>query len=124
RRMTNVDATSRESQTAQVFQVDLTTDFEGEGGNFVLRPYDLVVVRTSPGYEAQKTVRIEGEVLYPGIYTISKKDERITDVIERAGGFTPFAYIRGASLKRDGIAALRSQSSRNDSVEIAKQRED
>lgn len=124
RRMTNVDATSRESQTAQVFQVDLSKGFTGEGGNFVLRPFDLVVVRTSPGYETQKTVRIEGEVLYPGVYTISKKDERITDVIDRAGGFTPFAYIRGASLKRDDISALRAQSSRNDQVEVEMQRED
>jgi len=124
RRMQDVDATSKLGQTANVFQVDLNKNFEGEGANFVLQPFDIVVVRTSPGYETQKTVRIEGEVLYPGIYTISKKDERITDLIDRAGGFTPFAYIRGSSLKRDGVSALKASSSRDDQVEIEMKKED
>src|SRR5690606_11994954 len=62
------------------------------------------------------TVRIEGEVLFPGSYTISRKDERITDLIQRAGGLTPFAYINGASLKRPGNSVLRDGASRNDRV--------
>ncbi|HWL00250.1 MAG TPA: SLBB domain-containing protein, partial [Parapedobacter sp.] len=64
--------------------------------------FDKVVVRTATGYETQKTVWVEGEVLYPGEYTITRKDERISDIIKRAGGFTPFAYVEGASLKRTG----------------------
>src|SRR5690606_22293012 len=65
-------------------------------------------VRTASGYETQKSVRIEGEVLYPGVYTIASKDERISDLIKRAGGFTPFAYVNGASLRRKGSGATRS----------------
>src|SRR5690606_11204614 len=66
-------------------------------------PFDKVVVRTAPGYETQKTVWVEGEVLYPGEYTIMRKDERISDIIKRAGGFSPFAYVEGASLRRAGV---------------------
>ena len=50
----------------------------------------------------QKQVKIEGEVLYPGTYTIKSKDERISDLVKRAGGLTALAYSDGASLKRPG----------------------
>src|SRR5690606_32539181 len=95
RRKTDTDITSKDGDTAEIFQLDLSKDFTGKDANFILQPFDMVFIRTAPGYETQKTVRVEGEVLYPGNYAISKKDERITDIIERAGGFTPFAYIKG-----------------------------
>ncbi|MGN7205184.1 SLBB domain-containing protein [Pedobacter sp. SAFR-022] len=124
RRMTDVNVTAGTGQRAKVYQVNLNKAFEGEGANFILEPFDLVVVRTAPGYETQKTVQIEGEVLFPGVYSISKKDERITDLITRAGGFTPFAYVKGASLKREAIAGLRTQASRSDQMEVKRQEED
>src|SRR5690606_2163893 len=68
--------------------------------DFELKPFDIVNIRVSTGYLVQKQVRIEGEVRYPGVYTLTKKDERISDLIERAGGFTDFAYLKGASLRR------------------------
>lgn len=101
RRVKTVDALSASAMTAEVFQVDIERGLD-EGANFQLMPFDIIVVRTEIGYETQKTVLIEGEVLYPGSYTITKKNERISDLIKRAGGFTPFAYIEGASLKRSG----------------------
>jgi len=116
RRVNNMDSLSDRSASAEIFQVNVDTNFQGDGGDFVLRPYDIVSVRTAPGYETQKTVRIEGEVRYPGSYTISRKDERITDLIRRAGGLTPFAYIHGASLKRPGNSTLSAGASRNDRV--------
>ena len=101
RRVKNMDAMSISAQTAEIFQVDINRTFDDQT-NFKLMPFDIVVVRTESGYETQKTVQIEGEVLYPGRYTITKKNERISDLIKRAGGFTPFAYLDGASLKRTG----------------------
>ncbi|MBK1439389.1 SLBB domain-containing protein [Parapedobacter sp. ISTM3] len=103
RRVKNADALSQSAQIAEVFQVDAHRGLTKTERDFVLMPFDKVVVRTATGYETQKTVRIEGEVLYPGIYTITRKDERISDLVKRAGGFTPFAYVAGASLKR-GLA--------------------
>lgn len=105
RRVRDVDPHSRSSYVAEVFQVDLDLTLSGSDADFPLMPYDEIVVRTALGYETQKTVRIEGEVLYPGTYAITSKDERISDLVKRAGGFTAYAYVEGASLQR-GVARL------------------
>ncbi|MGV3763107.1 MAG: SLBB domain-containing protein [Parapedobacter sp.] len=102
RRVKNADPMSQSAQTAEVFHVATGGELSKADQDFVLMPFDKVVVRTATGYETQKTVWVEGEVLYPGEYTITRKDERISDIIKRAGGFTPFAYVEGASLKRTG----------------------
>lgn len=67
---------------------------------FVLLPYDRVVVRKSPSYQKQKDVSLTGEVLFPGNYTLQSKGERISNVIERAGGLTKFACPKGTRLIR------------------------
>ncbi|RKD20445.1 capsule biosynthesis protein [Pelobium manganitolerans] len=102
RRVKNSDATSASARTAEVFQVDADRNLSLEASKFILEPFDIVTVRSSPGYETQKQVKIEGEVLYPGYYTITKKDERISDLIKRAGGLTALSFTDGASLKRAG----------------------
>lgn len=117
RRMTNADALSQSARIAEVFQVDADKGLSSDDGDFVLMPFDKVVVRTATGYETQKTVRIEGEVLYPGLYTITRKDERISDIIKRAGGFTPYAYVEGASLRRG--AAIDTNKAAKTSAEEA-----
>lgn len=67
---------------------------------FPLQPFDYVYVRKAPSYFEQKTVTIEGEVLYPGPYSIQSKDERISDLIKRCGGLSTHAYVNGATLYR------------------------
>jgi protein involved in polysaccharide export with SLBB domain len=66
----------------------------------VLQPFDQVYVRKSPGYQTQITVKVEGEVMYPGHYALKKKDERISDLINRSGGITNEGFIEGATLIR------------------------
>ncbi len=102
RRVKNSDATSSSARTAEVFQMEVDRNLSIEAAKFVLQPFDIITVRSSPGYEVQKQVRIDGEVLYPGYYTITKKDERLSDLVKRAGGLTALAYPYGASLKRAG----------------------
>jgi len=102
RRIKNSDATSVSAQTAEVFTVNVDGNLKIQDTAFVLKPFDIVSIRSSEGYQVQKQVRIEGEVLYPATYTITKKDERISDLIKRAGGLSPLAYVEGASLKRTG----------------------
>lgn len=104
RRVNNTDSIAKtaSAKTAEVFQIDVNKDLSVEASKFVLKPFDMVTIRSAPGYEIQKQVRIEGEVLYPGIYSITRKDERISDLIKRAGGLTQLAYPKGASLKREG----------------------
>jgi protein involved in polysaccharide export with SLBB domain len=71
-----------------------------KGTPFYIEPFDIINVRYSKGYTAQKNVSITGEVKYQGGYVLKNKNERISDLIERAGGFTDFAYLKGASLIR------------------------
>lgn len=68
--------------------------------DFELRNLDAVYVRRSPGYEPQKTVQVTGEIQYPGPYSIETRDERLTDLIRRAGGLTDEAYRQGLQLWR------------------------
>ncbi|HWO88538.1 MAG TPA: SLBB domain-containing protein, partial [Gemmatimonadales bacterium] len=69
-------------------------------GNPVLQPYDNVFIRRLPGWELQRNVVVSGEVRFPGRYTLTRRDERITDLLERAGGLTEAAYVRGAQFNR------------------------
>ena len=70
------------------------------GVPFYLEPFDIINVRYLKGYAEQKSVAISGEVNYSGSYVLTTKNERISDLIERAGGFTEFAYVKGAALVR------------------------
>lgn len=72
---------------------------DGEVG-FILQPYDQIYVRRSPGYQPQVNVEVEGEILYNGTYALTTKSERLSDLVKKAGGTTPYAYIRGSKLMR------------------------
>lgn len=105
RRIKNLDVTDhRSSQTVLVdIKEGVLTD-----PNMTLQPYDVISVLGDAGFRTQRQVKIEGEVLYPGYYTISREDERISDIIKRAGGLTTYAYTEGASLKRTGMSKLQA----------------
>lgn len=100
RRIRNLGASYTSAPAAEVFTIKIDKDLKVEDSDFVLHPFDIVSIRTESGYEVQMQVKLEGEVLYPGTYTITRKNERISEVIERAGGLTAFAYAEGASLTR------------------------
>lgn len=102
RRIRNSDITSISAKTSEVYQINVDKNLNFIGEKFTLQPFDIVNVRNETGYEVQRQVKVEGEVLYPGTYTITNKDERISDLVKRAGGLTPLAYTSGASLKRPG----------------------
>lgn len=102
RRLKDSDAKSSSAQTADLFVLKVDKELKLVGDTFTLKPFDIISVRNAEGYTIQKQVKLEGEVMFPGTYTILTKDYRISDVIARAGGLTPFAYIEGASLKRPG----------------------
>ena len=101
RRIVNPHAITTDSILAQSFNFSLKDGFviDGEPG-FKLKPFDEVYVRKSPGYFTQQNVDIEGEVMFAGTYTLTKKNERLSDLFKRAGGGTDLAYIPGARLER------------------------
>jgi protein involved in polysaccharide export with SLBB domain len=110
RRIKSADLSQKSAATAEVFTVSIDSALGLAGNEFLLKPFDIVSVRAEEGYTQQQQVRIEGEVLYPGIYTVQSKNERISDIIKRAGGLTAFAFAEGASLKRPGPDAGKSKN--------------
>lgn len=100
RRIKTTDLNQKTAPLSEVFRISLDKGLNITDSGFALQPFDVVIIRSREGYMSQQQVNIIGEVLHPGIYTIQSKDERISDIIKRAGGLTAFAYAKGASLKR------------------------
>ena len=82
------------------FNIDRDLHLNEMDNAFILAPFDQIYIRHAPSYVAQKTVIIQGEVMYPGPYSIKHKNERVSDLIERAGGLTPNAFPEGSRLRR------------------------
>lgn len=110
------------SRFAQTFRVEVGRDFPraAELPGFILHNHDQVFVRKQPSWELQQNVAVEGEVRFPGSYTILRPDERLAEVIARAGGLTPTAFLEGFQLIRaeDGVGRIsidleRALSNRN-----------
>ncbi len=103
RRIVNPMATTETQQIAETFTVDILGGL-GHGNRtakeFILQPYDRVFVRTAPGYAPQQQVTVNGEILFPGEYTLAKRNERLSELVARAGGVVEGAYLKGAYLKR------------------------
>jgi len=102
RRIKNNMAENASNQIAEIFQFKISQNLtlSPEASKFMLQPFDQVFIRRSPGYEPQASIKIAGEVTFPGNYVLSTKNEKISDLIKRAGGLTPDAYIQGARLVR------------------------
>ena len=101
RRVSNPKALVADSVIAHTFSMELKDGFviDGEPG-FILMPFDEVYVRQSPGYYKQQNVTIEGEVMFGGSYTLSKKTQRLSDLVKMAGGVNDRAFTQGARLER------------------------
>lgn len=101
RRIIDRKGTKKQKEIAQTFSFGVKDGFvvDGEPG-FVLEPYDQVFVRRSPGYSEKVNVTVSGEVEFEGDYSLNVRNERLSDVLEKAGGLTEFAYIEGARLER------------------------
>lgn len=101
RRIVDASSTEQTQQLARVYSLSIENGLAvGEGKGFLLKPFDYVSVRKSPGYSEQKFVTLTGEVLFDGNYVLQQRNERLSQVIERAGGVIEDAYIKGAYLQR------------------------
>jgi protein involved in polysaccharide export with SLBB domain len=125
RRVKNANATVAAEEISKMFSFSVKDNYviEGENG-FKLQPYDEVIVRRSPSYNNSRYVNITGEINFPGKYPLTKREERLTDLLEKAGGVTDYAYLKGARLVRrvnkEELArmksVLQSAVSRTDSI--------
>ena len=131
RRIRDPKATQTDSIIARTYSLALRDGFviDGQAG-FHLMPYDEIYVRRSPGYATPQNVTIEGEVMFAGTYTRSHKNERLSDVLRKAGGVTDLAYINGARLMRRTTESerikmqavtrlLAGQGANSDSINVA-----
>ena len=101
RRVTNPKALTNDSIIARTYTFSLKDGFviDGKPG-FVLMPFDEVYVRKSPGFYKQQNITVDGEVMFSGTYTLSKKEQRLSDIIKAAGGINDRGYAAGATLVR------------------------
>ncbi len=130
RRVNDPYATQATSTIAMVYSFSIKDGYVVDGDkDFVLMPYDIVQIRTSPGYTPQQLVNVTGEVVFTGQYALEYTGERLSDMIRRSGGLTPNAYAKGASLIRtltdDEMLARKqslmlSQSTEEDSIAVSK----
>lgn len=131
RRIRDPKALTTDSIISQTYTLALKDGFviDGQPG-FRLMPYDEVYVRRSPGFTTQQNVYVEGQVMFAGTYTLARKNERISDVIRKAGGVTDLAYVLGARLLRRTSEAerakmravtriLAAQGANSDSINVA-----
>lgn len=101
RRVKNPESMIQTDTLSLNFSFELKDGFVIDGEpNFVLQPYDQVYVRRSPGYQEQRHVFIHGRILFAGNYALSSANERLSEVIKKAGGVTKDAYVKGARLSR------------------------
>ena len=101
RRLVDPKATKSGSELAKTYTFALKEGFVIDGTpGFTLEPYDIIQVFRSPGYRTPRQVSIEGEVNFAGRFTLEKKNQRLSDLVQRAGGITADAYVEGARLER------------------------
>ena len=129
RRVSDPKATVNDSIIARTYSFAIKDGFVVDGTpGFTLMPFDEVYVRKSPGYSAQQNIKVEGQAMFPGTYTLSMKNERLSDILKKAGGVTDLAYTPGARLERritpdeklrmQTITNMLNSQSGNDSLDI------
>lgn len=120
------------NKIAEVYNFAISENLQiaPEAKRFVLQPFDEVFVRRSPGYERQQNITLTGEVVFGGVYSLTNKEQRLSDVIKSAG-LTDFAYVKGARLVRkmthdDSLRVITllklaaHNNSKTDSIDFAK----
>ena len=101
RRLQDPSATEAGMELARTYSFSLKEGFVSDDSrSFTLQPYDIVQVRKSPTYQDPIRVHVEGEIAFQGVYTMEKKNQRLSDIVKAAGGAVPGSYIRGARLLR------------------------
>ena len=134
RRIVDPASTEASEQVAEIFTFSIADGLDNDGtDDFILQPYDIVEIRKSPTYVPQGVVGVDGEVLFTGDYTLSRRNERLSDMVKRAGGVLESAYIQGASLTRQltqdekvareevlRLAMMNADSESGDSISMAK----
>jgi protein involved in polysaccharide export with SLBB domain len=112
-----IDVTN--SSRAQLFNIEITPGNNEQAANFVLAPFDVINIRKMAVYEKPEMIVVSGSVHYPGKYVLAEKKEKIYSVIQRAGGLTPLASVKGVKIKRS-ISAKQIEDLENVNADFTK----
>ena len=96
----NSDSIIPKSSVVLVAEINTDLSLKEEYNNFALQANDQIFVRKNPDYKEPINVVIDGEVVYPGTYSLISEGDRISDIIERCGGLTENAFLEGVKLYR------------------------
>ncbi len=102
RRVKDSDRMSRDAKLANLIEVTIDPELKLSTSKFKLEPFDVVSVFSLPGFVSMQVVTVSGEVMNPGGYAMLKRDERISDILKRTGGFTAYANLKDATFSRGG----------------------
>ena len=101
RRVMDAKALRPDSVIAKTYTLSLKDGFVIDGTpGFKLMPFDEVMIRQSPAYVEQQNVSITGEVMFAGLYTLDRRNARLSELFKKAGGGTDQAYLKGARIIR------------------------
>ncbi|MEA3426824.1 MAG: SLBB domain-containing protein [Bacteroidota bacterium] len=115
-RRDSISATDNRAST--IVNVEFNGDLSSAIANITLQAFDVITVRRKAGYAIPEIVNVSGHVQYPGPYALRNSSERVSDILYRAGGYTPDAYPEGAYLKR-----FKTDEERQKSSDVAKKLE-
>jgi protein involved in polysaccharide export with SLBB domain len=118
----------KDFRAAEIISTEIDGDISTAAASIKLTPFDVITVKRKAGYTLPESVRISGQVQYPGPYALSARNERVSAILKRAGGYTADAFIEGAYLvhnktaeekKREEEAIERAQKILKDSSGLA-----
>lgn len=102
RRKRDANGLVQSDEVGELISISLKDGFVDDGGEkLYLQPYDEVTVHRSPSYNVQTHVALTGEANFPGFFTLTSRNERLSDLVKKAGGVTNYAYVKGARLFRN-----------------------
>ena len=99
RRIKNANVDIANHNESKIFNINLSAP-EEKSEDVILEPYDIVIVKTLPGFSTQRTVLVIGDVKSPGRYGLQKSGDRIDDIIKRVGGFKASADSSSITIRR------------------------
>jgi len=107
-----------DNRASTIINTEINGDLSSLAANISLQAFDVITIRRKAGYTIPETVSVSGQVQYPGPYALSSRSERVSDILRRAGGYTPDAYPEGAYLKR-----FKTEEEKQKSFDVAKKLE-
>lgn len=100
RRKRDVEVNKAGSNIVELITVNGNKDLSGSSTDVPLKPFDIITIKEDPYYKKQISVKVTGEVLMPAVYTLQSREERLSSLIQRAGGLLYTANVGGAKLIR------------------------